>query len=215
MKRLDLPGSPPWHVVLEGEWELDQYFQIPERFKTWWKTALAYDFESISYVWNLIQWVRRDTIEAALTMPRGLPPAEPPPSQAKLELLSRFWMGLWTGSDRFFQQLIDINRRPYIMDHGEMIEYKPCNIVGFIYLDLVRKCPQGEVVTFQILETVTRQWFKDHKVFYRSRKKDEAGRHKITEMRLTFPKDWRKLLRKLGLDQLPGTPRRGRPTKKV
>jgi hypothetical protein len=186
--------------------ELDRYPQIPERFKELWKRDLRYDTESASYLWHLVEAVTRDWQKAALNNSGHSRPKEPPDSQAKSELLTRFWWAIvWGDGGRFARQLLQIQRRPYLMWLGERDEYKPRNLIRFLYVDLVREQPPGRVVTYPMLEAAARYWYQEHSIF-------QSGK---PPQKLSLPKSWHRLLRSIGLEDLPGTPERGRPRKRA
>jgi hypothetical protein len=187
---------------IQEDFELDHYLQIPTSFKELWKKELAYEPDSTSYLWHLIEQVQREWREAQIQNPNRFGPNEPPQSQAKFELLNRFWHAIMNvQGERFARQLLEVSQRPYVMLWGERFEYNPKNIVRFIYVELVREKPE-RIVTYPLLKEAVSQWHSEHTLF-------------PNEQPVRLPRRFVRMLRDIGLSSLPGLPKAGRPPHKA
>jgi hypothetical protein len=187
---------------IEEDFELDYYLQIPTSFKELWKKELAYDENSTSYLWHLVEQVQREWQDAQPQNPNRFGPSEPPQCQAKFELLNSFWHSIMNGhGERFARQLLEVSRRPYVMLWGERFEYVAKNILRFIYVELVREKPE-HIVTYPLLKEAVSQWHSEHILF-------------PNEQPIRLPRRFPRLLRDIGLSSLPGLPKPGRPRRKA
>jgi len=188
---------------IQEDSELDHYEQIPAKFKELWKREPVDDFDSTSYLWHLIEQVQREWQDATLQNPNKFGFGEPPQSQAKSELLSRFWDAITDcrHGERFARQLLEVHHRPYVMLYGERFEYNAKNIVRFVYFEMVRTEPE-RIVTYPMLEQAVWQWRSQHALFQNGQ-----------QLPLSLPDNFLRLVREIGLGSLPEFPKRGHPRK--